>query len=421
MKKCYLLLFVTVLFSWGAKAQTLPTISSGTTEVWYYIENGYTAKTVPNSADGRLGSFITSKGAETKASGDLIHPNVDRGSQKWKLVAVPGEADYYYLINQTGEYFYRGTDANYASTTVTGDEAKYSLVPVTGSVYFSLHRKGTAAETNVVLRNGDNAWDFDESTDAIPAVNTEYGTVSSPAAFRFVPVADIDGFYPTVYPAGTDASDITKWYYLKNTGTDNAAAPYLTYDTGFPKFPTKAKAENNDNQLFGFVATDNGGVNILVKADPTKYINAAMNAGQKTFFLEHLIAPAKSNQLQGTIRESRNGNFLMYYAMLGTSGSATNIGEDATLPTYDSYYNWAYEPAAGNVDAMATVAVANVKVYSQAGTLVVETADAQTVNVYTITGAHVYSQAVEGKITITSLSKGLYIVKVGTQACKVIL
>jgi hypothetical protein len=79
-----------------------------------------------------------------------------------------------------------------------------------------------------------------------------------------------------------------------------------------------------------------------------------------------------------------------------------------------------YETISSGSD-IAKSAVANAKVYAQAGVLTVESATPQTVSVYTVTGALVYSQAVNGKATITSLAHGLYIVKLGIQAYKVIL
>ncbi|GHT40517.1 hypothetical protein AGMMS49965_08910 [Bacteroidia bacterium] len=63
---------------------------------------------------------------------------------------------------------------------------------------------------------------------------------------------------------------------------------------------------------------------------------------------------------------------------------------------------------------------ANAKVYSEAGTLYIETVAAEAVKVYTVAGVQVFAQVVEGSAS-TSLPQGVYIVKVGQQSYKVIV
>jgi hypothetical protein len=70
----------------------------------------------------------------------------------------------------------------------------------------------------------------------------------------------------------------------------------------------------------------------------------------------------------------------------------------------------------GLVNADATA----VKVYAQNATLYVETQVAQQVKIYNISGALVYNNTIEGKTPI-ALTKGVYVVKAGTQTKKVVL
>jgi hypothetical protein len=351
------------LFSFNQKLFAQPdgiTVSDGNTEVWYYIENGHSANGHPTNNDGRFGGMITSNGTEVKASMDVIHPTAERGSQKWKVVAVPEEDGFYYLINQNGEYFYRGSDSNYASPTATGDEAKYNLVPVSGTKYFTIRRKGrTDAEMKLEGRNGGdtNAWDLNESNNPVSNSAPTYGLTNSPRSWRFVPESEIDGFYPEIYPKDTPVADVITWSYIKSLDPSISNAPYLTLNeegTGFELQPKLS--ENIEKQLFGFIGngktaviSGDGGhlTQIVSKADLTKYLNGAAAGSAFNWYLEHVVAPAISETVQGTIRTNRHGSFLIANgnAIAIQAVNAANAGNGATFDTYNSAYNWAYESA----------------------------------------------------------------------------
>ncbi|KAA6351913.1 hypothetical protein EZS27_000710 [termite gut metagenome] len=329
-------------------------------EHWYYIESGHSSKTVPNNADGRFGGLITSSGSSVRADGDLIHPSGDdRKSQKWKVVAVQDKADTYYLINQNGEYFYHATDKKYyTSTTTVGDTAQFTLGLVVGTKYVSL--KDQKSNLYVGALNGGNVWGYEDNNTA-PAKQaisgTDYGLAPSPRAFRFVPEADIDGFYPTIYPQSTAVGAVTKWSYIKSLDPVNAATPYLTLNEAGDGFELKAKVVGDDKQLFGFIndgkttgAANVGGqaTAIVSKADPTKYLTTTATVGAASkWYMEHVVAPNLSTQVQGTLRATRNGSFLVAsgggIAIQATNSNNGNIGDNASEATYSSKYNWAYE------------------------------------------------------------------------------
>ncbi|MDR1121959.1 MAG: hypothetical protein LBM08_13725, partial [Dysgonamonadaceae bacterium] len=343
----------------------LPTVSTEGNEVWYYIENGHSAAGHPTNNDGRFCGLITSNGESVSADMDLILPTTERGAQRWKIVAVPDETGFYYLINQNGEYFYRASAAaladsraNYASTIATGDSAKYELLPQTSSQYYVIHRKNGGDNQKLTGLNGGNSWTFQESNGSVNTVNAN-GLHNSPRAWRFVPIAEIDDFYPDIFAQGTAVGDVVSWYFIKSLDPAAASAPYLTLKEDASGFELQEKSDNIETQLFGFISngkkvvgtgTSNTGGHltyIVNKADPTKYLNQATAGTAYNWYLEHVVAPAKSNAIQGTIRIDRHMDFLIANGtnIALQAKTTSNNGDNATIDTYNSQYNWAYESA----------------------------------------------------------------------------
>jgi hypothetical protein len=425
MKKNYLLgitwsrlsvVLIITLFGFSQKALAQLngiTVSDGSSEVWYYIESGHSANGHITNNDGRFGGLINANGSEAdgaKADIDLVRPTGERQTQKWKVVAVPGEDGFYYLINQRGEYFYRGTGSSYASPSATGDEAKYNLVPVVGTPYYTIRRKGRADdETKLEVRNGGgtNGWGFFESNNAVVA--QAHGLTNSPRSWRFVPEADVDTFYPVIYPQGTTADNVTAWYYIKNLDP-SASAHYLTLtETGFA-LQEKSTTEVG-KQLFGLIgngkiaatsATGGHVTHIVNQADPTKYLNQATAGTAYDWYIEHVVKPDEGI-MQNTLRTNRNGSFLIS-AGNGIAIQATtadNSTDATTLDTYNSVYNWAFEAVQ---DVTVTVSAgANVTIVSTTPAL---TGNSSTVEygksftvVYTIDAGYVPGVRIDGDLS----------------------
>jgi hypothetical protein len=354
----------------------LPTVSTEGNEVWYYIENGHNANGRPTNNDGRFCGLITSNGESVSADMDLILPTAERGAQRWKIVAVPDETGFYYLINQNGEYFYRAsaavlTDsrANYANTVATGDSAKYELLPQTNSQYYVIHRKNGGDNQKLTGLNGGNSWTFQESNGAVNAANSNSGLHNSPRAWRFVPVEEIDNFYPDIFAQGTAVGDVVSWYFIKSLDPA-ASAPYLTLKEDGSGFELQGKKSDNiETQLFGFISngkkvvgagTSNTGghlTHIVNKADPTKFLNQATAGAAYNWYLEHVVAPAKSNAIQGTIRTDRHMDFLIANETnitIQAKVANVNNGDGATTDTYNNQYSWAYESAPKSLVTVST-------------------------------------------------------------------
>jgi hypothetical protein len=363
MKTTFNWLSVIILFTFSAFYQRvsaqLPTISTDENEVWYYIENGHNANGMITNNDGRFCGLITSNGENVSADIDVLAPTNERGAQRWKLVAVPDEDGFYYLINQNGEYFYRASEvvfsdvrANYASTIATGDSAKYELFPQAGSQYYIIHRKGGEADEKLCALNGGNSWTFDETTGAVNAVN-DNGLHSSPRSWRFVPIEEIDGFYPDISAQNTVTEDIINWYFIRSLDPEANDAPYITLKEDGSGFELQAPSIDIETQLFGFIsngkktaAANTGGhlTHIVSKADQTKYLNPTMSGVAYDWYLEHVVAP-KQNAIQGTIRTDRHMDFLIASGtdIATEAKNSDNNGNSATIDTYNSKYNWIYE------------------------------------------------------------------------------
>jgi hypothetical protein len=344
----------------GVGTQLPMTISTGSEEAWYYIEQGHNSKKLITNNDGRFGAFISSNGDATKAQNDLLRPYDQRETQKWKLVSVPNEENFYYLVNQDGEYFHKrnaGDKSHYANIGAIGDTAKYKIIAVPSTNYFYINRKGVAADTLLTALNSGSGYDFSESKGTVSLYSGSPGLTASPRAWRFVPEATIDSLYPDIAPKGT-AVESAAWYYVKSldpsTGTNN----YLTYTGSGFALQSKIADQDSIKQLFGFISsgqtTGTGNyvgshTYIVSKADTTKYLNQATAGNAYNWYIGHVVKPDEG-KIQHTIRVYRNGNFLVAAGSgiaIQTASSSTapvNRGDNATIETYNSVYNWAFEP-----------------------------------------------------------------------------
>ena len=363
------------------------TVSEGDNETWYYIESGHSAKARITSNDGRFGGFISANGNEEKADLDLLRSNDKRASQRWKVVAVQGETSFYYLVNQDGKYFHKGTGVDsfyYASATDLGDVGKYNLVEVPDSKYYTIRRKGrTNDTTKLEVRNQDFGFDFVESVGFVDSVTVaDYGITGSPRSWRFVPVAEIDNVYPEIYPEGTAVENITSWYYLKSRSTGVSSAPYLALTETANVF--RANSSTDDEQLFGFISIERttgaqgSPVYIVNKARANKYVgvgkvpiagwpeeyypNGALLGDEAyKWYIGHVVKPVEDGEVQITIRTGRNEDYLKADAQKVakiTAKSPAYSGDDATQNIYGSptsSYTWAFEKAEAQGNFIETV------------------------------------------------------------------
>jgi hypothetical protein len=368
-------LIVMVLFAFcGFNQKThaqFPTVSTEGNEVWYYIEQGHSAAGHITNNDGRFCSVISSNGNDMVADIDLIRPSAQRGSQKWKLVAVPDGDGFYYFINQNGEYLYRNEDTDagknqYSAGNVPAylDKAKFKYTSVSGTKYFYITRKGESSKILEALGGGGNFWTLRDNT-GNPAKSGSYNLTNSPRAWRFVPIADIDDFYPEIFAQGTAVGDVVSWYFIKSFDPTAASAPYLTLKEDKSGFELQEKNPITiEAQLFGFISNGKKAVGtgvggghvtcIVNKSDLTKYLNQATAGVAYEWYIEHVVKPDEGI-MQNTIRVNRDGNFLISdgISIVIEPASSSNHGNSATIDTYDSKYNWAFEPAP-NVEVTVT-------------------------------------------------------------------
>lgn len=389
MKKNYLfgmcsVIAAVILFGFNQQAVaqlTGITVSDGDNATWYYIESGHSAKARITSSDGRFGGLISSNGSEEKADLDLLRSNDKRESQRWKVVAVPDEPDFYYLINQKGEYFYKGSDSFYASTTAPGDAGQYNLVEVPDSRYYTIRRKGrTDGETKLEVRNQEAGFDFVESEDSVKVSSAEYGITGSPRSWRFVPVAEIDDIYPEIYSQETAVENIVSWYYLKGTNVNLTTIPYLTLTENGNDFQAKS-ATDIDKQLFGFISSgratgaQGSPVHIVSKADAGKYVGegqipsllyptaplasgALLGDTPYNWYIGHVVKPVDGGEVQNTIRTDRNGDYLVSNITRNAiipALSAYYSGDNASSHVYGGNYTWIFEKAEEQGSSIKTV------------------------------------------------------------------
>ena len=389
MKKNYLFGMWSVIasvilfgFNQQAVAQLTGITVSDDNETWYYIESGHSAKARITSSDGRFGGLISSNGSEEKADLDLLRSNDKRESQRWKVVAVPDETGFYYLINQDGEYFYKGSDSFYASTTDPGDAGQYNLVEVPDSRYYTIRRKGrTDGETKLEVRNQEAGFDFVESEDSVKVSSAEYGITGSPRSWHFVPVAEIDDIYPEIYSQETAVENIVSWYYLKSRGVAVSTVPYLALTETANVF--RAKSSTDDEQLFGFISSERttgaqgSPVYIVNKAHANRYVGtgtvpivgwpaeyypngALLGDAPYKWYIGHVVKTVGRDTVQNTIRTGRNEDYLAPHsaaakvAVIPALTSAFS-GDDASNHVYGTNYTWIFEKAEEQGSSIKTV------------------------------------------------------------------
>lgn len=410
------------------EAQLVAGLQASTAEnpIWYYIENGHSSDSdgggkYINDSDGRFGCLLTAYGNATVSGTEYPLATINpifisslRSNQKWRIQFKEerGGNKYYQLITEAGQYLsYTGTPTA-TPYGYTKDESKATLFQFsnasTSEIYVQLQRDGATNFVGSLNGGGNNHWSLTEAA-AVSKVG-ETGLTSSPRAWRFVPIADLDKVYPVV----SDDESGDTWYYLKTFGVDGEAS-YLTNEDGssalHPKFDKGDELVGS--QLFKLVKGDNNYTLTIINKglEEAAYLN--MDGSNAVFIetakLNWVIRQnynPQENEVRFAIREGRNGKLLD-----AATVPLQTVGFNKAVDGYDCPRAWVFEKQDGS-NSIKEINSDQLKVRVENGYITVEGINSP-ITVCTITGITVDANVQQ--------APGVYIVKAGKQTAKVLV
>ncbi len=420
-------------------------VSDGTSEHWYFIQNGINHKETGTAAH-RNGMYVTTFGGEatsTQVRGHHMLLSGNRDYQLWQLVESADSTGYYYLINKaTGNALSLGTGV--AIGGASGEDGL--LAPNIGNRYYTVEnaydifdidlcrtalkgtkvsdkyvsiRRAKVGEFNAKLLGGFGQVSrlsvFDHNANYFTAKATMTSPMESPRSWALIPEEEAIARYPI-----TSTDTESHWYNIKSAFTDanfNGKLITATTDGSAANLNAATVTHEDNNQLWKFLKVNSSDFcdSVYVMSKSGMYLDGKgkMTTSPVGLIMQHLFAD--DNQFR----------FLPYNAGAKAEQNSRSIYANANYEITEATAanNYVYGSAAAfyvifkntTTDTGTTVS----KTDSEALRISVEDGKIQIKG--SVKRAEVFSASGAKCNPTQRFEKGVYVVKVGEITRKVIV